>query len=352
MYVKEIYKKIIEASRPIEIFGDVSKEEIKKVYHSIAKQCHPDIVPEDQKILGEKLMQLLNVMYTKALKEFDEGIYNLTDARDLYKKSTPFVDFDLSGKNYKFYEYVSQGDVGEIYKGLLNDEIVYLKVASDSNDNDNIENEYNLLTNLNHQSIPKVLDILKINGLSSIIFSDFKGMAFSDFQKEYGQVTGEHIVWMLERMLSTIGYLHSNNIVHGNIKPENIYINPDVHNIIILDYSLSIEKANEAASKYRIVNDNYTAPEVNANLRVLPNTDIYSIGKIAIKLLGGNIHTNGMPIGVDIKVRDFIRKLVNTDAKIRSNDAYELWDEIIAIRNEVYGKGRFLKLNKKYKGGI
>ena len=340
------------ASRPIEVFGDNTKEDIKKRYRHMAKKCHPDTLPSNQQALGEKVMSLLNLLYDKALKEFDEGIYHLTDARDLYKKMKPNMEFDLSGQCYKFYEHINESDAGDIYKGLCEDDIVYLKIALDEADNDIIENEFNLLSRLNHQSIPSVLDILKINGLSSIIFSDFKGMQFDGFMKEYGSVPGEHIVWMLERMLSTVGYLHSNNILHGNIKPGNIYVNPDIHNIILLDYALSIEEANENTRRYRIINDNYSAPEVNANTTVLPNTDIYSVGKIAIQLLGGDIKTNGMPVAVDARVREFIRKLVADNSSIRPNDAYQLWDEVIELRDKIYGKKRFLKLEKKYKGGI
>ena len=352
MSLKEIYSKLIASSRPIEIFGDVTKEVIQKKFRAMGKICHPDILPEDQKDFGGEAMKLLNQMYKKALQEFDEGIYNLTDVRDIYKHSKPSMEFDLSGDTYKFYEYISQDDVGETYKGLLNDDIVYLKIAMNQDDNELIENEFNLLSSFDHQSLPKVLDILKINGLSSIIFSDFKGMPMDEFFKEYGNVTGEHIVWMLERMLSAVGYLHSNNIVHGNIKPGNIYINPDIHNVILLDYSLCIEEANQLASKYRIVNDNYTAPEIDSNTIVLPNADIYSVGKIAIKLLGGDVISSGMPIHIDSRVRELIRSLVNADATRRENDAYRLWDQVIDLRNEVYGKERFLKLEKKYKGGI
>ena len=94
-----------------------------------------------------------------------------------------------------------------------------------------------------------------------------------------------------------------------------------------------------------IVNDCYTAPEVNKDSTVLPSSDIYSIGKIAIELLGGNIYNNGMPVSVDAKVRDFIRKMVTTDLSVRPNDAWNLWSELVELRNEVFGTKRFKKLD-------
>jgi serine/threonine protein kinase len=347
---EEVYKTLSELSRPIEIFGNTTKDNIKTIYRNMAKKYHPDKLSSDERTIGEKIMQLLNATYEQALKELDTGIYNLTDSKELYKHKKPCMEFNLSQGNYKFYEEISQGDTGVLYKGIHNDDIVYLKIALTEDDNNDIHNEYTLLSALNHHSIPKVLDIFKINGLTSIIFTDFKGIEVNQFIKDYGYMENEHILWILERILSAVGYLHSNNIVHGNIKPENIYIDSDTHNIILLDYSLAIEKADLSINKYRIINDNYTAPEVNINARVLPNSDIYSVGKIIIKLLGGDIHTNGMPIHIDIKIRNFIRRLITDNSKLRSNDAYKLWDEIIAIRHELYGRHRFLKLERKYKG--
>ena len=52
-----------------------------------------------------------------------------------------------------------------------------------------------------------------------------------------------------------------------------------------------------------------------------------------------------MPVSVDAKVRDFIRKMVTTDLSVRPNDAWNLWSELVELRNEVFGTKRFKKLD-------
>ena len=175
---------------------------------------------------------------------------------------------------------------------------------------------------------------------------EVKGITMNELMDQYKRgVPAKHVMWMLERLLSVVGYLHSNFVVHGNIIPENIIINKDNHNVTLLGLSFCIPNANTEDAHYKIVNDFYTAPEVNKNARVLPSSDIYSVGKIAIKLLGGDVSTNGMPISVDSRVRTFIRKMVSPSLSERPNDAWELWTKLIKLRNEVFGTQRFQKFD-------
>jgi len=175
---------------------------------------------------------------------------------------------------------------------------------------------------------------------------EVKGITMPELLKQYNNgVPAEHVMWMLERMLSVVGYLHSNCVVHGNIKPENIIINKENHNVSLLGLSFCIKCADNADSHYKIVNKFYTAPEVRKTARVLPSSDVYSIGKITIELLGGDIQNNEIPTSIDVRIRDFIRKMVSSNPTNRPNDAWELWSELRKIRTEVFGVQRFKTLN-------
>jgi serine/threonine protein kinase len=175
---------------------------------------------------------------------------------------------------------------------------------------------------------------------------EVKGITMPELMEQYKKgVPAEHVMWMLERLLSVVGYLHSNCVVHGNIKPENIIINKETHNVSLVGFSFCIANANTVEAQYKIINDFYTAPEVKKTARVLPSSDVYSIGKIAITLLGGNVANDGMPNFVDARIRAFIRKMVSKTQSDRPNDAWKLWSELIKLRTEVFGTQRFKKLD-------
>lgn len=347
MAVKDIYEKLLKAKRPVEFFGAMTTEdELKREFRQYAKKIHPDIVPEKDKYIAGEGFSILNKLYNLGLSELEQGIYGIVDPVQIYKHMTPLFEITIKGELYQFYENVFEGEVAYIFKGTSSNDVVYLKVAIDSEDNDLITTEYNVLSTLRHQSFPYVEQKIMVNDTNAILMREVKGITMPELLEQYKKgVPAEHVMWMLERLLSVVGYLHSNCVVHGNIKPENIIINKDNHNVSLLGFSFCIPNANTSEAQYKIVNDYYTAPEVNKTARVLPSSDVYSIGKIAIKLLGGDISSNGMPISVDARVRAFIRKMVSSSLSDRPNDAWKLWSELIKLRNEVFGTQRFKKLD-------
>ena len=342
MSIKEIADLVLNANRAIDVFGEGDENDIKKVYKKYVKVCHPDLNRDNSKMC-EDIMSLLNKYYHEALEELKNGTYNIKNEKELLKLNTPLFEFDIKNKHYTFYKYLKSDDVCDIYEGLLNDELITLKIVMDESDNELLESEYDLVSDLEHYSINKPICKVKINGRVGLIYNKPNAYNIIDFKKHYGCISGSHLCWVLERLLSILGYLHSNKIVHGNIKEENVYIDADNHNVILDDFALAIKNASDPNSKYKIINDHFTPSYVDASSRVIPNADIYAVGIIAIDLLGGDIDRIALPISCDERVRRFIRKLLDKN----ENDAWKLWNELIEIRNEVYGLERFKKLNKR-----
>ncbi len=345
--LKRFYEKLLQTRRPYDFFGQVSDfKELKKIYRQYGKKLHPDVFPANDQYIAGQAFDALTQLYNLGVSELEQGIYGIVDSVQIYEHMSPLFEISIKGEVYKFYENVVEGEVANIFKGICGNDIVYLKVAIDSNDNNLLDTEYEVLSTFRHHSLPYVKHKITVNGdTNAILMQEIKGITMPELMEEYARgIPAEHVMWILERLLSVIGYLHLNCVVHGNIKPENIIINKENHNVSLLGFSFCIPKANTSDAKYKIVNDYYTAPEVNSKAVVLPSSDIYSIGKIAIKLLGGDIVRSAMPIYVDVRVRTFIRNMVSIDLSNRPNDAWKLWQELRNLRNEVYGTQRFKKL--------
>ena len=345
MELREIYDNLVKARRPADFFGNVSEDNQKILFRAYAKKVHPDAASDNQKYVAEQAMALLNKLNAQATEEYLTGIYAVTDTVDLYSKGTPLFEFELDGKAHKFYEHFFKGEVGNIYKGTNDEYIIFLKIAADPADNELIRNEFKTLNAAKHHALPIVENQIMVNDCSAFIMREIEGTPLMQLMIEYPNgVPAEHVMWMLERLFSVVGYLHSNKIVHGNIKPEHVIINKKNHNVSLCGFSLCIPEADKPTARYKVSNDVYSPPEISKTAQVLPCADIYAIGKLAIILLGGDVKTNGMPATVDESIRGFVRKLVISDYTARPNDAWKLWDEVITIRTKLYKKKRFKEL--------
>jgi serine/threonine protein kinase len=102
-------------------------------------------------------------------------------------------------------------------------------------------------------------------------------------------------ITMFKHILKPLIYMHNNNIIHGDIKPDNIVLFNQTP--IIIDFSLSIHntqfnddlQSNTVIYNGRQGSDGYMAPEVKTNL-IGTCSDVFSLGVVLY-----NLFTNEMP---------------------------------------------------------
>ena len=346
MKVVEVYEKLIASRRPIDFFGSAkSEDDLKKIYRKFCKIVHPDLVHESEKYYANESIVILNRLYEQGVKELSDGVYDAKTSSEKYKKSNPLFEIETGGEKYTFYEHVASGDVANVFKGTCNGNIYYIKVPFESKDSDLIKKEFEILSKVRHQSLPYVENSFVVNKAKVILSREVEGVTCEELLRQYPNgVPAEHVLWMMERLFSVVGFLHYNCVVHGNITPENILINKKNHNVTLFGFCFAIQRANEPDAKYKFFNDYYSAPEILNKVRVEPSTDIYSIGKIAVKLMGGNVSNGGLPMHIDKRVREFIRGLCKEEPLMRDNDAWMIYRRLQDLRTEVYGEQRFKQL--------
>ena len=102
-----------------------------------------------------------------------------------------------------------------------------------------------------------------------------------------------HIIGQLAQALE---YAHSQRIVHGNIKPSNIFI-VDGSRVLLSDFGLT-DLARELPGLVKATVNTplptYTAPEVAQGSPLAPTADVYSLGVLAYQLLTGEVPFRGV----------------------------------------------------------
>lgn len=345
-------EKIKDAKSPEEIFGKINEADsiiqLKKIYYSILTEVHPDKYPDDlQKSNATQATITLIAHYKQAQEAIQKGSYGTKAKKKPVKDE---IKFSVNGYNYAISDKIIEGDFCKVYFGERTKEgqleKICLKATNDEQDGHLLINEYDLLKKLNHQSIPTALDSFELDGKRANILKRIEDSYDLIALREHfpNGFPQEHTVWIFDRLLSVLGYIHKNLTIHGSIEPGNIIITPQNHNGLLIDYLFAIPDADKKDAKYVGVND-YSAPELGHGAIPHPSSDMFSLGKSMLFLLGGDLNRLELPKGIDPRLARFIQGFLELKPEIRTNDAWKAWHELKELRKKIYGApSQFLEL--------
>ena len=351
--LKEFYRKIIEYSSPEELFEnedekdlEALKKKINKEKKDLLKKFHPDFyerIGNQERYYASLISAEINNFYTTAIKKINEGIYGVPDEELSHSSSEAFI-IKTAKNEYRITKPLIETDFSTCYQGEYKDENnhlkrVFVKICKDTDDNIFYRNEKKILNNLHHKSLASYLDcFLTSEGQEAIILKHCNGFDLYELKERFPDGLADiHVFWILERLLSAIGHVHFNVIVHGNIEPGNIIVSPKNHNVFLIDYKTATQNPT-AHDYYSIATDGYSAPEVFRKSQPSPHSDIYSIGKCMIFLLGGDVESNFIPSSVNRYLSGFIKKMVEENLSNRPYDAWKLCRQFSDLRLSLFGK--------------
>ena len=111
-----------------------------------------------------------------------------------------------------------------------------------------MRHEYKIRRNL--RNLEDIVNCYRIetyqNGVA-LTLEDFGGLALSKFLT----TTKINLIEFLEiaiQLVQSLGNIHQNQIIHKDIKPHNIIINPEIYRVKITDFSISSRLVRENAT--------------------------------------------------------------------------------------------------------
>jgi serine/threonine-protein kinase len=131
---------------------------------------------------------------------------------------------------------------------------------------------------LSHPNITKLVDFVEDNGQFYLVMEYVEGVTLDEYQNtQTGPLPEEVAVPMFLQILDTIDYLHSNDMLHLDIKPNNIMVLSD-RRIKILDMGISA-KMNDMSSSLRACGTPaFMPPEQFEQGELGIYTDIFALG--------------------------------------------------------------------------
>jgi calcium-dependent protein kinase len=154
--------------------------------------------------------------------------------------------------------------------------------------------EMTLLSKIHHPSIISLYEVFLSHGNYYVVMEYCKGGSIVDIISKIRRKSEAIVVNIMQQLLSALSYLHANNIVHRDIKLENIVFLDNVSEgqnefipIKIIDFGSAVQTKYKIVQNYPIAGTlPYLAPEVLKGL-LSERSDIWSSGVLMIILLTG-----------------------------------------------------------------
>ncbi|MEG4800966.1 AAA family ATPase [Microcoleus sp. ARI1-B5] len=158
-----------------------------------------------------------------------------------------------------------------------------------------LRHEYKIRKNL--RNLEDIVNCYRIethqNGVA-LTLEDFGGLALSNFLT----ATKINLTQFLEiavQLAQSLGNIHQNHIIHKDIKPHNIIINPETYRVKITDFSISsrLVRENATPSYPNLLEGTlaYISPEQTGrmNRAIDYRSDFYSLGVTFYEMLTGEL---------------------------------------------------------------
>ena len=222
--------------------------------------------------------------------------------KEYYRKNNKYPNTDLNF--YLYGRLIGQGAFGKVNIGLniLTGRVVAIKSFNKKNLNKNGDNmrkilyETNLMKKLNHPNITKILEMFEDDEYILIAMEYINGGNLFSFVKKRRKLSEKTAKFLFRQIILGIKHIHSQKIVHRDIKLENILIDLN-NNIKICDFGIG----RILSSKKQILHDKcgtpmYMAPEIllsskNKGYEGFP-VDIWSSGISLYIMLSGTLPFN------------------------------------------------------------
>lgn len=212
------------------------------------------------------------------------------------------------GNRYEVRALLARGGMATVYEAvdLRLDRVVALKVmhphlAADPGFVARFEREAKSAARLSHPHVVGVYDQGEANGLVYLAMEYIPGRTLRDVIREYGPLTTEQALVLLEPVVEALSAAHAAGIVHRDIKPENVLISHDGR-VKVADFGLAravTTSETQATAGVLIGTVAYLAPEQVERGEADARTDIYSAGICLFEMITGSVpHGGESPLSV------------------------------------------------------
>ena len=200
---------------------------------------------------------------------------------------------------YEILGKVGAGGMSDVYKAkdLTLGRFVAIKVlkaefSEDINFVTKFRSEAQAAAGLEHPNIVNIYDVGSENGLHYIVMDYVEGITLKTYIEKKGQLSFKEAVSIAIQVGRGIEAAHNKNIVHRDIKPQNIMISTE-GKVKVTDFGIARAATSNTISSDVMGSVHYSSPEQARNGFVDGKSDIYSLGIVMYEMVTGRVPFDG-----------------------------------------------------------
>jgi serine/threonine protein kinase len=257
---------------------------------------------------------------------------------------------------------LASGDAADIHLATTGDEsdtatkpLYLLKVACVPESNAHLDIERKTLSRLLRVAgtstyrnyLPPLVESFATKGRSSQRINVFRWepgfCTLEQVHEHHPALDGRHLAWIFKRLLTVLGFVHRQNLLHGAVLPCHALIHAAGHGLQLVGWGGSVavgQCIRNIPARYQ----DWYPPEVQHQRPASPATDLFLAARCLIYLAGGDPVTNRMPEAVPLPMQRFLKTCLLDSAAMRPDDAWALMEDFDDLLYTLYGPPKFHEL--------
>ena len=203
------------------------------------------------------------------------------------------------GERYEVLSKIGAGGMADVYKGrdtMLNRYVAIKVLKKEYRENKDFvrkfRSEAQAAAGLLNPNIVNVYDVGEDRGLYYMVMELVEGITLKEYIQKKGRLSTKEAISIAIQMCTGIEAAHKHNIIHRDIKPQNIIISKE-GKVKVTDFGIARAVDSNTVSSSAMGSVHYVSPEQARGGYCDAKSDIYSVGITMYEMITGRVPFDG-----------------------------------------------------------
>lgn len=205
----------------------------------------------------------------------------------------------IIGDRYEILEKVGSGGMADVFRAKCHrlNRFVAIKILKQEYSEDTkfvkkFRGEAQAVASISHPNIVGIYDVGEENGMYYIVMELIDGITLKKYIEEKEKLTVKEAVGIALQIANGLDAAHRNNIIHRDVKPQNILIARD-GTAKVTDFGIAKAASSNTITANAMGSVHYISPEQARGGYSDEKSDVYSLGVTMYEMLCGSLPFTG-----------------------------------------------------------